>query len=57
MSPTYTGLDRPPHFEVPYALTNGGQQLRHVSGHCPVHLLSVTYIKMLDLITTVLNLL
>ena len=35
-----------PHLEVPYPLTNGGQQLRHASGCCPVHLLSVTYIDL-----------
>ena len=38
------GLDQPPHLEVPYPLTNGGQQLRHASGRCPLHYQSVTYI-------------
>ena len=37
--------DKYPHLEVPYPLTNGGQQLRHASGPCPVHLLSVTFIE------------
>ena len=36
------GLDRPPPLEVPYLLTNGGQQLRHASGRCPAYHLSVT---------------
>ena len=36
------GLDQLPHLEVPYPLKNGGQQLRHASGCCPVHHLSVT---------------
>ena len=39
-----SGLDQLPHLEVPYPLTNGGQQLRHASGRCPEHFLSVTYI-------------
>ena len=38
------GLDQLPHLEVPYPLTHGGQQLRHASGRCPVHLQSVTFI-------------
>ena len=40
----FPGVDQPPHLEVPYPLTNGGQQLRHASGHCPVHQASVTCI-------------
>ena len=40
--PIIPGLNQPPHLEVPYPLTNGGQQLRHASGRCPVHLHSVT---------------
>ena len=39
------GLDLPPHLEVPYPLTNGGQQLRHASGRCPLHHHSVTFIN------------
>ena len=33
-----------PHLGVSYPLTNGGQQLRHASGRCLVHHLSVTLI-------------
>ena len=33
-----------PHLEVPYPLTNGGQQLRHASGRCPGYHPSVTSI-------------
>ena len=29
-------VDQVPHLKVPYPLTNGGQQLRHASGRCPV---------------------
>ena len=37
-----------PHLGVPYPLTNGGQQLRHASGRCPRHNLSVTYMLTLQ---------
>ena len=40
---TFIGVDQVPHLEVPYPLTNGGQQLRHTSGRFPVHH-SVRYI-------------
>ena len=29
-------VDQLPHLEVPYPIPNGGQQLRHASGRCPV---------------------
>ena len=37
-----SGVDQLPHLEFPYPLTNGGQQLRHASGRCPVQYHSVT---------------
>ena len=40
-----SAVDQLPHLEVPYPLTNGGQQLRYASGRCPVHLHPVTYIS------------
>ena len=39
-----SGVDQAPHLEVPYPLTNGGQQLRYASGRCPVHAPTVTCI-------------
>ena len=33
----FPGVDQLPHLEVPYPLTNVGQQLRHASGRCPEH--------------------
>ena len=38
----FPGEDQLPHLGVPYPLTDGGQQLRHASGRCPVHHPSVT---------------
>ena len=38
-----SGEDQLPHLEFPYPLTNGGQQLWHASGGCPLHLLSITF--------------
>ena len=38
-------VDQLPHLEVPYPLTNRGQQLRHASGRCPAHIHSVTCIS------------
>ena len=29
------GLDQLPHLEVPYPVSNRGQQIRHASGRCP----------------------
>ena len=40
-----SGVDQAPHLEVPYPLTNGGQQLRYASGRYPAHHPSVTWIR------------
>ena len=39
-------VDHLPQLEVPYPITNGGQQFRRASGSCPVH--SVTFILKLS---------
>ena len=37
-------VDQLPHLGVPYPPSNGGQQLRHASGRCPLLIASVTCI-------------
>ena len=44
----FPGVDQLPLLEVPYPFTNGGQQLRHTSGRCPLHHPSVTYMCTID---------
>ena len=45
----FPGVDQIPHLEVPYPLSNGGQQLRHARGRCPVRHHSVTLICVVSL--------
>ena len=43
----FPGVDQLPNLEVPYPLTNGGQQLRHAIGRCPQQGPSVTFMNLL----------